>query len=144
MNRAGVAIESGKHASYELRLKPSVLGFNPNGVSSSKDGFWEMDPHPVPSRMWGNWRKSVSRRLHSGMDSATEFICLSLGGVTVSGFVTPEDWRQIDSGAVTEVVIRQVTATHEDVGEPHAFGDLHVIFAGGEPTAFSSGSIFEP
>ncbi|HCE65568.1 MAG TPA: hypothetical protein DER32_11175 [Deinococcus radiodurans] len=40
-------------------MSPPVWGLNPSGVSSSPDGYWEMDPQPVPFRMWGNWTKSA-------------------------------------------------------------------------------------
>lgn len=77
------------------------------------------------------------------MTQATEFVSFTFGNVSTSGFVTPEELAQIESGAVVDVVIRQVTVIHGDIGEEVYFGDIACTFIGGEPTPFTPASIPE-
>lgn len=73
---------------------------------------------------------------------ATEFISLTLGGVNVSGFVTPEEVRRIETGEVVDVLLGHLMAYHLDVPgrEVLSLGDFSCTFAGGEPTPFGSNS----
>lgn len=75
------------------------------------------------------------------MTEATEFLSLTLGGVALSGLVTPQELRRIEAGEVVDVVIRQVMAYHLDVpgGEVLSLGDVPCTFVGGEPTPFIPG-----
>ncbi|EYB68532.1 hypothetical protein DEIPH_ctg021orf0044 [Deinococcus phoenicis] len=70
------------------------------------------------------------------MSSASEFVHLVLGNVSISAFVTPEELSRIEAGEVVDVVLRQVTAVHSDVGQELALGDVACTFIGGEPSPF--------
>ncbi|MBZ9752292.1 hypothetical protein K7W42_15675 [Deinococcus sp. HMF7604] len=67
---------------------------------------------------------------------ASEMLHLTLGGVSVTGFVTPAELTAIDSGAAVDVVMRRVVAVHQDVGEDVPLGDVACTFIGGEPSPF--------
>jgi hypothetical protein len=71
------------------------------------------------------------------MAGASEFFCLTLGNVTLSGFVTPEELARSHSGEATDLVICRVVAVHGDVGEAVNLGDVACTFIGGELSPFA-------
>ncbi|MPY65146.1 hypothetical protein F8S09_00350 [Deinococcus sp. SDU3-2] len=71
------------------------------------------------------------------MEKATEFLSFTLGNVTLSGFVTPEELARIESGEVVDVLLRGVIAVHGDVGEDVPLGDVACTFIGGELSPFA-------
>ncbi|MBB5233482.1 hypothetical protein [Deinococcus budaensis] len=62
------------------------------------------------------------------MPAPSEFISLTTGGVSLSGFVSAGDLRRIDSGHACVVVI------HEAEGDGWPLGRLVGSFSGGELT----------
>ncbi len=60
------------------------------------------------------------------MNEPTEFLSLSAGDMTLSGFVTPADLARIHSGQRCQVVIYQA------VGNEVELGPLAAVFVNGE------------
>ncbi|WP_168174670.1 MULTISPECIES: hypothetical protein [unclassified Deinococcus] len=80
--------------------------------------------------MWS--RQFFIRDILRRMEAATEFLSITAGGVTISGFVTPTELAQIQAGGECQVRIQGAKSGDIDLGV------LAAIFENGELSTKSS------